>query len=90
MDKMNECVIEWIKGDDTACVTMPNQTRLKGRIMKLSAEHEEVDYTLNQDGSICATIPSSWVKINPKRTVTEQGRKVMAENLAKNTRVIEP
>lgn len=73
-DTMNECVIEWIKGDKVAGVTMPNTTRLKNRIVKLAETHEEVDLTVNSDGSIYARIPVSWVKINPPRVLTDEQR----------------
>lgn len=71
-DCMNECVIEWIKGDKIAGVTMPNNTRLKTRILKIAEERDEVEVTVNNDGSIYARIPSEWVKINPKRIVSEE------------------
>ena len=51
-DSMNECVIEWIKGDKIAGVTMPNNTRLKTRILKIAAERDEVEVAVNKDGSI--------------------------------------
>ena len=51
---------------------MPNNTRLKTRILKIAEERDEVEVTVNNDGSIYARIPSEWVKINPKRIVSEE------------------
>ena len=53
-DIMNECVIEWIKGDKVAGVTMPNNTKLKNRILKIAETRKEVEVTINDDGSISA------------------------------------
>ena len=78
-DSMNECVIEWIKGDKIAGVTMPNNTRLKTRILKIAAERDEVEVTVNKDGSIYARIPSEWIKINPKRIPSEEEMKHLRE-----------
>ena len=71
-DVMNECVIEWIKGEKVAGVTMPNNTKLKNRILKIAETRKEVEVTMNADGSIYARIPSSWVKINPNRELSAE------------------
>ena len=73
-DVMNECVIEWIKGEKMAGVTMPNNTKLKNRILKIAETRKEVEVTMNADGSIYARIPSSWVKINPTLELSEEER----------------
>ena len=87
-DVMNECVIEWIKGEKMAGVTMPNNTKLKNRILKIAETRKEVEVTINADGSIYARIPSSWVKINPKLELSEEEkeirRKQMDINMGRN------
>lgn len=80
-DIMNECVIEWIKGEKMAGVTMPNNTKLKNRILKIAETRKEVEVTMNADGSIYAKIPSSWVKINPGVEMTEEKKEIQRQRM---------
>lgn len=80
-DIMNECVIEWIKGEKVAGVTMPNNTKLKNRILKIAETRSEVEVTVNDDGSIYARIPSSWVKINPSVEMTEEKKEIQRQRM---------
>lgn len=80
-DIMNECVIEWIKGEKVAGVTMPNNTKLKNRILKIAETRKEVEVTMNADGSIYARIPSSWVKINPSVEMTEEKKEIQRQRM---------
>ena len=80
-DTMNECVIEWIKNDTTASVTMPIGTRLYNRIKKLAETNDDVHYWINKDGSMFATLPASWVKINPTRTMSEERKTILTRQL---------
>ena len=80
-DVMNECVIEWIKGEKVAGVTMPNNTKLKNRILKIAETRKEVEVTMNADGSIYARIPSSWVKINPSVEMTEEKKEIQRQRM---------
>ena len=82
-DSVIECVIEWLKGEKVATVTMPRGTRLANKLKKLALENESVDIFINKDGSVLAHIPSSWVKITPPRQLTEQQRQVAAERMRK-------
>lgn len=72
-----ECAIEWIKNCRTATVTFPGGTKYATKIRKLAEEHpEEVKIrSVNKDGSIVSTIPTSYIKISPKR----QGREMSEE-----------
>ena len=75
MDTVNEFAIEWIKGDNTATVTAPTSTRLKGQVMRLAEKYpDEVEFTdVNKDGSIVAHVPVRWVNIrHPKKVTDEQ------------------
>ena len=83
MDGVNECVIEWVKGDAMASVTMPVRTRLNSRLRKLAAAGL-IDILINKDGSIFCQIPSTWVKINPppRRTeLTDEQKEAVARKL---------
>ena len=80
-DTMNECVIEWIKGDKECAVTMPKGTRLYNRIVKLAETNDDVTVHINKDGSMFATLPTKWVKINPSRTLTDEQREEAVNRL---------
>lgn len=49
------------------------------KIKKLATEHpEQVEIIAeNKDGSIYAHIPTAWVKINPKREISEEEKENM-------------
>ena len=72
-----ECAIEWIKNCRTATVTFPGGTKYNTKIKKLAEEHpEDVKIrVINPDGSLVATLPTSYIKISPKRS----GREMTAE-----------
>lgn len=82
MDKCIENVIEFLKDEQRATVTF-SQGRYKSRIKKLAAERSEECQIVaeNQDGSICAHIPVSWVKINPSPKVAEETRQRASERM---------
>ena len=80
-DTMNECVIEWIKGDKECAVTMPKGTKLYNRIVKLAETNDDVTVHINKDGSMFATLPTKWVKINPSRTLTDEQKAEMSARM---------
>ena len=80
-DSMNECVIEWIRGDKLACVTMPSSTKLCNKIKRMNPDFAEIEMIENADGSIFATVPVSWVKISPPRKVSEEQKALASERL---------
>lgn len=69
---MKEIVIEWFKGDKVASVTAYSGSRIKNKIVKLAQKHTEVSMVENMDGSIFAHIPADWIKIQPKRAMTQE------------------
>lgn len=79
--KMNEFAIEWIKGADYAGVTAPTGTALKSKMLRLADEHPEGVKILkiNEDGSVFAHIPVSYIKISPPRQVSEEQREAAGE-----------
>lgn len=85
MDSCIENVIEFIKGEDRATVTF-SQGRYKSRVKNLAARYPEECQIVaeNKDGSICAHIPVSWVRINPSMKLTEEQREKMAERARRN------
>ena len=71
----SENVIEWVRDAKTALVTL-TQWRYISRVRQLAADRPNECRVLTEkaDGSICARIPISWVKISPPREVSEEQR----------------
>lgn len=67
---MRETVYEHIDGNDTFTVTAAERWSI-GMIHKLAEKHPgQVDIIAeNEDGSLVAHVPYSWMKIKPKRRV---------------------
>lgn len=80
----NENAIEWLKDAKTALVTL-TQGRYITKIKKYTQSNPKECKVLteNADGSICARIPISWVKISPPREVSEEQRKISRNNMNK-------
>ena len=78
----NENVIEWLKDAKTALVTL-TQGRYITKIKKYAQSNPDECKVLyeNKDGSICAHIPVSWVKISPPKEVTEKQRETARQNI---------
>lgn len=76
-------VIEFLKGDNTATVTFC-QPRFITKIRKLAKKHpDECQITHeNKDGSIVAHIPVKWIKISRiDRQLTDEQRAELAERV---------
>lgn len=80
-----ENAIEFIKDNDRATVSF-SQGRYITRIKKLAVERpDECDIVAeNKDGSICAHVPVSWVKIIPTQQLTDEQRAQRAEAMRRN------
>ena len=70
-NNVNECVIEFVRGDKTASVTAASSTRLNSKIKKLAEQYpEEVQIlAVNDDGSVFAHIPVRFIKVGAPRKV---------------------
>ena len=83
MDSMNENVIEFTRDNRVATVTFC-QGRYVTKVKELAKKYpEEVQITHeNEDGSIVAHIPTSYMKIN-KRThnLTDEQRQELSDRL---------
>lgn len=79
---MNENSIEWVGGGKTATLTL-SQRKMVSRIEKLSKQYPLVCKITarNGDGSICAHIPASWVKIRPSKKFSQEERDALAGRL---------
>lgn len=81
----SENVIEWIKDEKRATLTL-SQRRTISRVKKLAVQYPEQCQVVaeNKDGSICAHIPVSWIRINPGMELTEEQRRQKAETMLTN------
>lgn len=80
---MNENIIEFLRGDSIATITVVSNTRLNGRVRKLAVEKPDECQIVseNEDGSLVAHIPVSWIKLNPKRELTEERAETLRNQL---------
>lgn len=84
MDDFRENVIEFVQNSNTATVTFC-QGRYISRIKELAEKRpNECQITdINKDGSIVAHIPTSWIRINPTRDLSDEVREKYSENMKK-------
>ena len=78
IEAFNENVIEFLKGQKTATVTLCTKTRLNSKIRKIAKERPDecqIDVE-NSDGSIVAHLPVKWIKINPSKIMTEEEKEI--------------
>ena len=82
---VTENVIEWEKDNGQATVTL-SQKRMITRVKKLADKFPRECHIVaeNKDGSICAHIPTSWIRINPNMELSEEQRKKKAEIMRRN------
>lgn len=91
-EKVTENCFEWLTGTRTATLTVsePKMVRRIKEIYKDRAD-EFKKFIENDDGSLCVTVPRSWLKVNPgaksdpnkpKRQMTEEQKKAFAERMA--------
>lgn len=91
--ELKENNIEFITGTGTMTVTFSNRKHIT-RVKKLYAQRgaEFLRYFENPDGSICATLPLSWLKINPgakpdpakpKRQMSDEQKAKLLDALAR-------
>ena len=77
-----ENVIEFLSNAPTATVTF-NQQKYITRIKKLNESRpDECEIcAINNDGSLVAHVPRSWVKISPPKKVSEAQRQAASERM---------
>ena len=85
MDGCNENAIEFMTNGTKATLTF-SQGRYKSVIRQLSEKHPDDCQIIadNEDGSICAHVPVSGLRISPPRQYTEEQRQQMGERLRQN------
>ena len=81
--ELQENNIEWYTGDDMVTLSF-SQKKYVNKIMKHFDNPDIQVIAENIDGSICARIPLSWIKISPPRKgreFTDEERAAAAERL---------
>ena len=89
MDCIDNC-LEWYTGEKVATISF-SQKKWITRIKKLARDHPKdiCEFIENEDGSITAHIPATWIKINPprkSRELSEEDKLTMAARLAEGKR----
>ena len=81
---ISENNIEWYTGDKTVTLSF-SQKKYVSKILKADKNNPDIDIVAqNEDGSICAHIPLSWIKISPPRKgreFSDEERAMAAERL---------
>lgn len=84
MEKSIENVIEFYRDDDMASVTFSKKSFIN-KVKKLREEYPDIilQFFENNDGTVCASIPVSWIKISPPktRTLSEEERAMLSERM---------
>lgn len=71
---MHENAIEFYSEDKRATLSL-HKRKYVNRIKKLKKlRPDECDYVENEDGTICAHVPLTWIKISPPRQVSDEQR----------------
>lgn len=80
-----ENVIEWVKDENRATLSL-SQRRTITRVKRLAERYPDQSFILaeNEDGSLYAHIPVSWIKINPPKELTKEQRNKQADLFRKN------
>jgi hypothetical protein len=84
-DNFHDNVIEWMQGDRRATLSLSQKKQIT-RVLQLAKDRpDECEIVaLNRDGSICAHVPSAWVKILPTRQLTEEERQRLSDQMKRN------
>ena len=83
MSRSNENVIEWLTGQDKAALTL-GQDKYINRVKRFAKKHpDKMDYVENDDCSIFAHVPLSWIKITPPRELTDEQKADAAVRLSR-------
>jgi hypothetical protein len=80
-----ENVIEWIRNDKEVTVTLCGNSRYATKVRKLAEQYpDEVKIMhVNNDNSIVAHLPLSYIKISHPKKVSEKQIEVAKENMRK-------
>ena len=79
-----ENVIEWIRNDKEVTVTLCGNSRYATKVRKLAEQYpDEVKIIhVNNDGSIVAHLPLSYIKISHPKIMSEENKIKAAERMS--------
>ena len=81
MADLHENCIEWITGQNILTATI-HQERLRNKLRKMAENDPRIQIIKeNADGTILAHIPRDYLKISPKRRVSEAQREAAKKNM---------
>lgn len=83
MERSPENCIDWVTGGDRVGATF-GQQKFVNKMRKLAKDYpKDVKVEDNKDGSVFASFPLSWLKINPKRKVSDEFKEAASERFKK-------
>ena len=78
-----DCAIDWTNSETVWA--SGDEKKLKNTILRLAKEYpDDVEiktWPEDNDGTIVATLPRSWVKIRPPKRLTDEAKKKLADRL---------
>lgn len=89
LDELNEntqeFVIEWLRGETHAFITVPSSTALKSKIIDLAGKYpNEVEILkINPDGSMYSRVPVRYISVRHPKVMSAEARAKAAARLAK-------
>lgn len=83
MELSKENNIEFLTGADTATITF-TQRKYISKIKRLAKKYpDEIKYYVeNKDGSVCAEVPLTWIKVSHPKIVSDEQREAARQRLA--------
>lgn len=78
MRETNEYAIEWVLGDTVATATVPESTALNNKLKRLSEKYPDKVKVINSE---LFHIPSTWVKVNPPRQMSDEQKEELRERI---------
>lgn len=82
--------IEWLNGQDRVTVSF-SQAKYINKVKKLAEKHSDVEIVAeNNDGSITAHLPLSYIKVSPPRQMSEEQKEQARDRLKKSWKNIKP
>ena len=83
-ESMNENVIEFLRGEKTATLTLAGNTRLNSKLRKMAEKYPDECQIIheNDDGSILVHCPVKWVQVSRREhNLTDEQRKQASDRL---------
>ena len=79
-----ETVIEYTDKDKVWIST--DEQSLKNSLLKIADTNSDIKvlrYPQDNDGCLYATVPHSWIKVKPPKTLSDESQKKLAEHIKK-------